>query len=30
VAYAKAYELDAGELERATELLERWVAAPTW
>lgn len=30
VAYAKAYELDAGELERATGLLERWVATPTW
>ncbi|MQA76509.1 MAG: hypothetical protein GEU88_19670 [Solirubrobacterales bacterium] len=27
---ALAHELDAAELERATELLERWVADPSW
>jgi probable phosphoglycerate mutase len=30
VKNATPYELDAAELARATELLERWVAAPTW
>jgi broad specificity phosphatase PhoE len=27
---ATPYEFTSAELERATELLERWVAAPTW
>lgn len=27
---ARPYPFTAAELERATELLERWVAAPTW
>lgn len=28
--HARPHELTAEELRRATELLERWVAAPTW
>jgi 2,3-bisphosphoglycerate-dependent phosphoglycerate mutase len=30
VPYATPYELDADELERASVLLEGWVAAPSW
>ncbi len=30
VAYATPYELDAGELDCAAELLEGWAAAPSW
>ena len=30
VEYAKAYTLDAGELQRAVARLEAWHAAPTW
>jgi alpha-ribazole phosphatase len=29
-AYATPYELSAAELERATAVLKRWVAAPSW
>jgi len=28
--YATAYELSAGQLERAVEAIESWVADPTW
>ena len=30
VRHAKPYPFERAELERATALLERWVAAPTW
>jgi hypothetical protein len=30
VAYAEPYRLTAGELELATDRLERWVGAPAW
>ncbi len=30
VAYATPYELDAAELERTAEVLERWVDTPSW
>jgi broad specificity phosphatase PhoE len=30
VEYARLYELSAAELERATEVLERWAADPSW
>ena len=30
VEHAKPYRFEGGELERATALLERWTAAPTW
>ena len=30
VEYAKPYRFSAGELEAATDALERWVAAPHW
>jgi alpha-ribazole phosphatase len=30
VAYAEPYQLTVGELERATDRLERWASSPTW
>ncbi|TML56284.1 MAG: histidine phosphatase family protein [Actinobacteria bacterium] len=30
VPYAEPFELDANQLSRAVDVLERWVSAPTW
>ena len=30
VTYATPYELTAAEVERAADVLEAWVAAPSW